>query len=254
MSRIRTLLNDGWYFTKTPINPQAPDLGSMEEVLLPHTWNALDGQDGGGDYYRGTCWYATEFDRPVFEDELWIEFGAVSQTAVVFVNGKEAGRHEGGFSRFRFNITALIQDGKNRMVVAADNSENDRTYPQHADFTFYGGIYREVALISVAQRHFDLDFYASSGVAVTYALAENGQAQVAIKTYAKGVSGCFFRFTVLDAEGRVIARETGTSHSFCFHIGTPRLWNGTNDPYLYNERTDLPKLQSSFHLLLGHRQ
>lgn len=238
MARNIIPFNENWYFTKEQVAPQTPNLAAMQAITLPHTWNALDGQDGGDDYYRGLCWYAKKFQRPEGE-QVWVEFGAVSQVACVYVNGKEVGRHAGGFSRFRFNITEMLADGENLMVVSADNSPNEETYPQFADFTFFGGIYRDVNLVVVPARHFDLDYYGSSGIAVTPRINADGSADVKVEVYAKNAGGAEIRFIVSDAEGNEVAKTTTKETSFSFALNQPHLWNSVEDPYLYETAAQL---------------
>ena len=132
--------NRNWLFSKTAEIPA--DLPSgWEEISLPHTWNAVDGQDGGNDYWRGTAVYCKEFERPTLESggRAVLEFLGAAMTADVYVNGQRLAHHEGGYSTFRVDITDALQ-GENLLCVAVDNSNNDRVYPQKADFTFYGGL------------------------------------------------------------------------------------------------------------------
>ena len=146
--RTMTLLNTGWTFVKTAAGPLEAAQASGEAVTLPHTWNAVDGQDGGNDYHRGTCWYVRTLERPSLEKdgEAWLEFAGAAMTAEVYLNGEKLACHEGGYSTFRVNLTEHLQK-ENTLAVSVDNSDNDRVYPQKADFTFYGGLYREVRLI-----------------------------------------------------------------------------------------------------------
>ncbi len=140
--------NRDWVFTK--------DKKRME-VELPHTWNAVDGQDGGNDYYRGTCTYEKRFDMPKHAagERVFIEFQGAAMTAQVSLNGNVLTKHEGGYSAFRCDLTDDLAE-QNVLTVLVDNSANDRVYPQKADFTFYGGIYRNVKLIMVSAEHFEL--------------------------------------------------------------------------------------------------
>ena len=128
------VFNKNWTFTK-PGNAPIP-------VRLPHTWNAQDGQDGGNDYWRGTAVYEKEFFRPDWFGEIVLEFAGAAMSADVFVNGAQLAHHDGGYSTFRVNITDALVPGNNKVTVSVDNSENDRVYPQKADFTFYGGLWR----------------------------------------------------------------------------------------------------------------
>ena len=125
---------------------------------LPHTWNSIDGTDGKNDYYRGTCYYARYLNRPTLHsgEQLWLEITGAAMTASVCVNGEKLCTHEGGYSTFRVNLTDALTKEENQLSISVDNSKNDRVYPQKADFTFYGGLYRQVKLITVPAAHFAL--------------------------------------------------------------------------------------------------
>ena len=138
--RTEQLLMKKWRFTGKDGTPVTVD--------LPHTWNALDGQDGGDDYYRGTCTYETAFRCPEYDhlsQVVYLQFDGVNASAKVTLNGTEVCTHQGGYSTFRADITKLLL-ADNTLRVEVDSSKNDRVYPQKADFTFYGGIYRDVKL------------------------------------------------------------------------------------------------------------
>lgn len=154
-------LCQAWHFTGFD--------GKTIEVTIPHTWNNVDGQDGGNDYKRGTCHYQHTFSKPAFDpacEEVWLEFDGVNASAAVTLNGKPLCTHDGGYSTFRAEVTPFLQD-ENDLHVDVDNSKNTKVYPQKADFTFYGGIYRGVRLIVVNKAHFALDYLGSCGVRVT---------------------------------------------------------------------------------------
>lgn len=170
------IINENWRFT-------GPD-GQAVRVDLPHTWNAIDGQDGGNDYWRGTCLYEKTFPMPEHEkdERVYLEFRGVNASAKVELNGHLVGLHDGGYSTFRWDITDLLQ-GENDLKVWADNSRNDRVYPQKADFTFYGGIYRDVYLIVVNRDHFSMDYFGTPGIKVTAKPVEGYQrGQVRVET------------------------------------------------------------------------
>ena len=208
--------NDNWTFTK-PGEQSIP-------VTLPHTWNALDGQDGGGDYWRGECVYEKTFAAPerTPEDEVYLEFDGVSASASVTLNGSPAGLHEGGYSRFRFNITQALAAGENRLSVKVSNAVCDTVYPQNADFTFYGGIYRAVKLVILPRVHFDMDTYGGCGVRVTPRVLADGSADVQVSAGTTGGTVVF----ALDG-------ETKEGNEAVFHIDRPVLWNGRKNPFLY---------------------
>ena len=152
-----------WFFCREDAGAAGALAG--EAVTLPHTWNAQDGQDGGNDYYRGTCWYAKKFSRSEVPagERIYIEFEGVAMTADVYLNDQKLAHHEGGYSTFRVDITEALAD-ENVLAVSADNSDNEIVYPQKADFTFYGGIYRPVKLIGVPAGHFTLDYHGGPGI------------------------------------------------------------------------------------------
>ena len=219
--REQILFNDGWIFIKE---------GEEKQISLPHTWNAEDGQDGGNDYYRGTCFYRKSFTNPGAEGkEVWLEFRGVAMTAEVSLNGKLLARHEGGYSTFRVNLTDALED-ENELTVSVDNGANRRVYPQKADFTFYGGIYRDVYLIIVPKVHFCLDHFGGSGIKVTPVVSEDlSSAEITVETWQNGDSPV----TIQVGEDVQIVRPEGGCAKAIFHRDNPRLWDGTADPYLY---------------------
>ncbi len=221
--RTEQLLNSNWAFTYHD--------GSVQTVDIPHTWNALDGQDGGNDYWRGTCTYRKNFPAPAFDKEaqrVYLEFRGVNASAKVILNGQTVMTHDGGYSTFRADITDLLQD-ENELQVDADNSVNDRVYPQKADFTFYGGIYRDVKLITVSKNHFDMDYYSGPGIAVTPEV-DGSNGQVRVRTWHNANSASV-TVKLLDAEGTEVARGEGTDVTLT--IPDVHLWDGLDDPYLY---------------------
>ncbi|MGN1160992.1 MAG: sugar-binding domain-containing protein, partial [Candidatus Fimenecus sp.] len=141
---------------------------NCEKTDLPHTWNNLDGQDGGDDYARGTGWYMKKIHIQKENRRCFLEFYGVNSVANVYVNGVYIGEHRGGYTLFRFDITGAVKDGENTIIVCADNSPFPDVIPLEADFTFFGGIYREVNLILTDELHFALDNFGSDGVTLSY--------------------------------------------------------------------------------------
>ena len=220
--RTEQLLMNNWRFTDRS--------GSVTTLDLPHTWNARDGQDGGNDYYRGTCTYETEFSRPEFDaasQRIYLQFDGVNASAKVILNGQVVMTHDGGYSTFRGDVTDFLQQ-ENALKVEVDNSVNDRVYPQKADFTFYGGIYRDVKLITVAASHFDMDYFGGSGLMITPKV-EGQDAVVKVQTW-HNAPGASVEVKLLDAEGKVVARSMEENLT----IKGVHLWDGLEDPYLYS--------------------
>ncbi|MBQ7116705.1 MAG: glycoside hydrolase family 2 protein [Clostridia bacterium] len=224
-------LNSAWAFTKE---------GKTEEVNLPHSWNAVDGQDGGADYYRGTCRYAKTLKKADLPDaeRYYLEIRGANSSATVFANGKKLAEHHGGYSTWRVNLTDELTD-ETLIEIDVDNSPNDRVYPQMADFTFYGGIYRDVNLICVPESHFDLDYYGTPGIKVTPEI-KGADAEVEIEVYLTDKKASQkIRYTVLDAEGTEIASKITDDDDEDFEIKNVHLWNGRKDPYLYTAKAEL---------------
>ena len=239
---MRTVLNLNaqWAFTKMAETVPEKLPVDWEQVNLPHTWNAIDGQDGGNDYYRGTCYYAknlSKVDLPE-ADRYYLEFRGANASADLYVNGKHLAHHDGGYSTWRADITDALEV-ENLIVVTVENGINDRVYPQVADFTFYGGLYRDVNLICVNQSHFDLDYYGGPGIRVTPVM-EGDNANVEVEVFLTGSKPSqIVRYTLLDGEGNVdsTAETTGTKVSFV--IENAHKWNGRKDPYLYTAKAEL---------------
>lgn len=135
--------NTKWAFTKeaTEVPKEMPE--KWYWVTLPHSWNEIDGQDGGNDYYRGTCYYAKQLKKSELPeaDCYYLELRGANASADVYVNGKAVAHHDGGYSTWRVDITKELTEEENLIVIAVENGVNDRVYPQNADFTFYGGLY-----------------------------------------------------------------------------------------------------------------
>ncbi|EDN00864.1 glycosyl hydrolase family 2, sugar binding domain protein, partial [Pseudoflavonifractor capillosus ATCC 29799] len=205
--------------------------GTPETINLPHTWNAVDGQDGGNDYWRGTCTYETTFPMPEFDPDtqtVYLEFQGVNASADVELNGTAVIHHDGGYSTFRAEVAGLLQ-AENHMTVRVDNSVNDRVYPQKADFTFYGGIYRDVTLLVANKHHFDLDFFGGPGLRITPAL-DGTTGKIRVESWTN-VENPTVEVILTDAAGATVA--TGQGADVTLDIPNVHLWDGVKDPYLY---------------------
>ena len=239
----RVLINTGWRFFKNCNSIEEMDAIESIKVNLPHTWNNLDGQDGGSDYFRGKCFYRKKIALTKKENKVYyLEFRGVNAMSEVFVNGVSVAYHEGGFSTFRANVTDQLVDGENTIIVSADNSSNDRVYPQMADFTFFGGIYRNVYIIEAPAVRFDLDYLGGEGVAVTPIVNEDGSATVTVDSYITGATDggavkCDLLFdgeVVATAEAPATAKTTLT-----YTLENPTLWDGVENPALYTAKVTL---------------
>ena len=239
-------LKDNWMFVKEAEN--AADAASKKgtAVSLPHTWNAVDGQDGGNDYHRGTCWYVTKFQKPELEagSQVYVEFLGASVIADIYLNGEAVAHHEGGYSTFRVNLTDKLQE-ENVLAVALNNADNNYVYPQKADFTFYGGLYRMVNLIVVPESHFELDYAGGNGIAVTPTVEcdENrvptGKASVKVETWVTGnADSVVITITGEESGSKTVSVVDGHAEA-TFELEHVHLWDGVDDPYLYHAKAEL---------------
>ena len=228
-----TTLKEGWRFLKAavPAETALEYAQKGEAVTLPHTWNAVDGQDGGNDYHRGTCWYVRELtSEETAGERLFLEVNGAAMTSEVYLNGQKLARHEGGYSAFRVELTEHLAE-TNVLAVSVNNEDNDTVYPQKADFTFYGGLYRAVNLIAVPAEHFELLKDGTPGIKVTPVVdLEHKTAVVTVETWHNGPS--------VDI---TVNGETKTVASCAeFVIENVRLWDGLDDPFLYSAAAKLP--------------
>ncbi len=215
-------LNQNWQFCQE---------GRSSLVNLPHTWNAVDGQDGGNDYFRGVCQYTRSLPRPRMDNgsRVFLEIKGAAMSAQVWINGILLATHQGGYSTFRADLTDYLKD-ENELAISVDNSDNDTVYPQKADFTFYGGLYRDVNLIIVPGVHFDLSYCGAPGIRVTPIVdLETGSASVTVETWQTGAGDVTF---TVDGKSRTVPGKNGHACAE-FLIQNVRLWDGPADPYLY---------------------
>ena len=228
--------NTKWAFSKEAVEAPKAMPEKWYWVNLPHTWNDIDGQDGGNDLYRGTAYYAKELEKIELPkgDKYFLEFLGANSSATVYVNGKKLANHDGGYSTWRVDITDVLEE-KNLFVVEVDNAQNDRVYPQNADFTFYGGLYRDVNIIAVNNSHFDLEYYGGPGIKVTPEV-KGSDATVSVEVFVKNAKeNQKLTYILKDAEGNIVAqKETiATETEVSFEIENVHLWHGKKDPYLY---------------------
>ena len=235
-----TNINRKWSFTKqttqipTEIDPK------WDFVSLPHSWNALDGQDGANDYYRGTAIYAKELDKEDIPEaeRYYIEINGANSSADLYVNGKKLAHHDGGYSTWRCDITEEIGQ-KTMIVLAVDNAPNDTVYPQVADFTFYGGLYRDVNIIGVSESHFDLDYYGGPGIKVTPVM-DGKNANVEVEVFVTNSKmGQYLQYTIVDADGNIVHNIATDETKVSCTIENAHLWHGRKDPYLYTVEVNL---------------
>ena len=231
--------NRKWAFAKGINQPpvQLPQLWNW--VNLPHTWNGIDGQDGGGDYYRGPGCYVKSFqkmDLPQAQ-RYYLEINGANSSADVYLNGRHLAHHDGGYSTWRVELTQDLA-AENLLAVVVDNAPNTHVYPQMADFTFYGGLYRDVNLICLPEAHFDVEHFGGPGIKVTPTM-DGEDAKVAVEVYVKNRKPEHtVRYSLCNADGQVIGTYEGGANAN-FRIRNAHLWQGRVDPYLYSCQAEL---------------
>ena len=233
-------IGDGWTFRKegSPVT---------EVVSIPHTWNAQDAVDDVPGYYRGTGWY--ERTIPINDDlsgrKVFVRFEGANQEVDLYVNGTHAGNHKGGYTAFVFDITGYVHPGANDFKIKVDNSHNEGIPPMGADFTFFGGIYRNVSLMFVPESHIRVDHYASSGVYITTPEVSSNQASVQIETHlslSPGEKKLYLEHIVFDPKGNQVASVKKPAikeeNKAVIPVPNPLLWD-VDTPRLYSVITRL---------------
>ncbi|MCI9440599.1 MAG: beta-galactosidase [Ruminococcus sp.] len=245
-------LNRDWRFVQEDAGlPKELPLEWLQ-INLPHTWNAIDGHDGNGSYDRGKYWYAKSFPtpkQPLAGGRVYVEILAAGQQATVYVNGSEVIYHEGGYSIFRADITDQCkEEGDNLLVVACSNENKSSVYPQSADFTFYGGLYRGVNLISVPEVHFDLEHYGGSGLQVTPKPCESGGATFEMESWvANGDENFTVMYSVKDADGKEVGSAVRPADDTKATVYVPDVnrWE-IDSPYLYTVTATLQRRNEAY--------
>ena len=233
-------LNHKWSFRKGVSEVPAITPVDWDFVSVPHCWNAIDGQDGGNDYYRGTCCYVKDIDMEEVPtaDKYYLEINGANSSATVFMNGEKLASHDGGYSTWRVDITEALKKGT-RLGILVDNSANETVYPQMADFTFYGGLYRDVNLIAVSESHFELDYYGGKGIAITPEVVGT-DAKVTFESFVTNKKpGQMINYIIKDKLGDVVATLKTDEAVEIIEIKNVVLWNGRKNPYLYTAEIEL---------------
>ncbi|MEQ0560112.1 glycoside hydrolase family 2 TIM barrel-domain containing protein [Amycolatopsis sp. NEAU-NG30] len=250
-ARAETVLATGWKFHLGDVAGAADadfDDSSWTPVSLPHTWNAADGADGGGNYRRDVGWYRTRLAVPPGGRRVFLQFDGANLVTDVYVGGRHAGRHEGGYSGFRFDITDLAPAGRPVPVaVAVDNRKNPDVAPLDGDFTLFGGLYRDVRLVVTDPVHVDALDYGGPGVFVRQKALTDAVADVDVTTRVTNDTAVPRRIpvrtVVRDAARRVVAVSAtvvtvGAGRTVPVvspvRVLRPHRWNGVRDPYLYS--------------------
>lgn len=258
-TRQQINLNSGWRFIKKDVGgAQATSFndGSWTAVSIPHTWNATDGADGGANYYQGTGWYRRHYTppAPLAGKALYLQFAGANQVADVWINGTYLGQHKGGYARFRFSATKALKVGADNVIaVKVNNATTPDVGPQRADYTFQGGIYRNVTLWAVDPLEVTMLDYAGPGVYLRQRAVSSASATVEVTTKVANTSSASrsvaVRTVITNESGDVVSDQSaavrtiaaGASASVVQTAGLtqPHLWNGLKDPYLYQANVEV---------------
>lgn len=232
--RIVRSVNDSWLFSK-----EGEDV--CETVGLPHTWNAADSEDEKDGYWRGRGIYVRNIriDGGTEDRSFYLHFEGANQVTEVYVNGSRAGGHVGGYSAFCIDVSDFVHQGDNELKVIVDNSHDKDVPPLSADFTFFGGIYRDVSLIVTPKVHVSTTHYGTSGVYVDTFDEDTDNAGVRIRTFVSNggdrPSGMVLRHRIWSPDGnlaaeterrlRLAAGERNRCVETVLEVGRPQLWD-----------------------------
>lgn len=263
-ARVEVNLNGDWRFIKQPMPAASAKLyddSSWSRVNLPHTYNALDGQDGGNDYFRGETWYRKRYRLPevLAGRQYYLRFEGVGHSAEVWVNGAKAGEHKGAFSAFVFDLNPFVKVARANYIAVKVSNADDRTLaPRKPDWTVAGGIYRDVKLIAMDTAHVDPTDYASPGVYLTQSNVGASSATVSARTLLRNSGAKPRKFdvitTILDADGAAVTSQTTRVRldprsraplKQTLTVTSPKLWDGVRNPYLYTARVELRNVEAA---------
>lgn len=261
LARENYTINESWKFAKGDVQgveKRGFDDSSWQIVSVPHTWNVEDTADETKGYYRGAGWYRrnVNVDKQQLDKQIYACFEGANQVAELYVNGRKAGSHTGGYTRFVFDVTPYIVEGDNLFAVKVDNSYNADIAPLSADFTFFGGLYRDVSLLFTPKTHIATSHYASTGVYISTPKVSEKSAQVDVRTLVDNKLSVPAKIKVKnvisDPQGKVVATKTSdlligaNATAECtqnFSIANPELWD-TQNPNLYSVVTTIADKQA----------
>lgn len=245
-------LDVGWRFIRQDV-AGAQNTGFDDSAWtsrdLPHTWNNLDGQDGGNNYYRGIGWYRRHYVVDASETNrlFFLKFDGANLVSDVYVNGSFIGQHQGGFAAFVFDVTPYVTVGADNVIaVKVNNAANFDVAPLSGDFTMFGGLYRDVHLLVTDPLHISPLDYGSPGVYLKTTNVSSNFAAIQVTAVVSNATPSAaivtVRTVITDAATNIVTTLTNivtlpaSSLSNIVAgavIADPHLWNGLADPYLY---------------------
>lgn len=244
------LLNDNWQFR---FGHQV-EKSTVARVDLPHTWNAQDALSGRTDYKRGLGHYERRLFVPADwkGQRLYLRFEGANSIADLFVNGRHAGQHRGGYGAFVFEITDFVNYGKaNTLRVSVNNAETLELMPLVGDFNFYGGLYRDVHLVRTGPTCISLLDHGSSGIRLVQDSVSKDyaaiRALVALSNGSDTATQAEVLLRLLDGDREVAAQrltltlppDSSVEGSLPVSLRRPHLWDGRRDPFRYRAEVSL---------------
>ncbi|MFC6980325.1 glycoside hydrolase family 2 protein [Microbulbifer taiwanensis] len=246
-------LNQHWEFHRGSLDPvgihRKDSVVEWQAVDLPHTWNARDGYSGGNDYFRGDGWYRKTFrvDQSLAGRRFYIHFDGANLIADLYLDGRHVGQHRGGYGAFRFDLSEYLRPGETQqLAVKVNNERHTDVAPLSADYTFFGGIYRDVKLLVTGREHIEVMDCASPGIFLQQKnLSERLarlQVQVKLVNHSTETLERQLRIEIAGADDRLVAHREqtvvlpagcGSMESIAIEIENPHRWDGIRDPYLY---------------------
>ncbi len=248
-------INSGWKFKKGDVSMNDPKFNEpgWEMVNIPHCWNATDVYDEADGFYQGIVWYNKTLSLPknIKDKKVYLQFEAVHQEAEVYLNGEMLGKHKGGYTAFTFDISSKLiheNDGNNHNEIAlkADNRVNENINPLSGDWTFFGGIYRDVRIIITNPVHFNMLNNGSRGIFISIPTADATKASIkvtgALMNESQSAANLKIITRILDKDFKIVLEssqpyklEAGKSGEFTQNnivLKEPKLWT-PETPYLY---------------------
>ena len=247
--------NEGWTFKKGPFTEDKVKYGDIfkqkwDKVEIPHTWNAKDMQLKYDQFYAGDAYYRKKFqvDEELKGKRVFIRFEGVAQVMDLYVNGRYVGNHKGGYSACAFDLSRVLNYGKeNELLVRVNNAASPEVIPvNHVLFGVYGGIYRPVWLVVTGKVGIAVNDYASPGVYITQENVSRRKADVKVKVKLENKElapqTVTLQNAVYDRQGKLCLKNTRQvtvlpqgkqSFTAGFEMKNPHLWQGRKDPYLY---------------------
>lgn len=263
-------LNSAWEFIQDDklTIAGAAEVKQWENINLPHTWNRLDAYDEADGYKQGVGWYRKRlFFSRSGRDQVLLKFEGANEHAIVYLNGEKVTEHLGGYTAFTADLTPFIQwNEENTLLVRVSNRMNKFIPPLSMDFTFYGGIYRDVWLIREADQYFDPGMVAGPGVYLHTPAVSEEEATLEVEAQLKNTAGeaknVTLQLTLRDPEGKIaaeiqeeVALGAGTTVTAGMNVSVddPHLWT-PDDPALYQVEVRLADAQTSEELDLFNAQ